>query len=130
MAQSTRETLPKINEDLERAQVRPNLRKLQSKAGVDEALIEENSRKIGTEWNANTSLNRDTPAEQGPERAKTVSLRIDVPDYLMRELSLAAAGDNVTKQFVVLKALRNAGFRLDDVDLVEDGRRARTRKDP
>jgi hypothetical protein len=48
-----------------------------------------------------------------------------VPDYLFRELSMNAADRGVTKKYLILKALQDAGYRIDAEDLEEDGRRVR-----
>jgi len=53
------------------------------------------------------------------------SLRIEVPAYLDDELTQKAAGQRVTKQFLVLMALRQAGYHIDDADIVADKRKAR-----
>jgi hypothetical protein len=43
-------------------------------------------------------------------------------------LTLQAADQRVTKQYLVLKALQQVGYRVDPVDLVEDKRKARRRE--
>jgi hypothetical protein len=55
------------------------------------------------------------------------SLRIEVPVYLDNELTREAAEKRVTKQYLVLTALRQAGYRIDDADIVADKRKARRR---
>lgn len=108
--------LPSIDDDLA-PRKRIDLRTLRP-AGGDDATIEQNSRRIGSEWGASTLL-----APQA--RAPLASLRIEVPDYLDRELALKAAEQRVTKQFLVLRALQRDGYRVDSVDLVPDKRRSR-----
>jgi hypothetical protein len=58
-------------------------------------------------------------------RAPVASLRIEVPAYLDDELTQKAAARRVTKQFLVLTALRRDGYRIEDADLVADKRKAR-----
>lgn len=60
--------------------------------------------------------------------APVASLRLEIPDYLDRELALAAAQRRVTKAFLVLSALAQAGWRIEPADLVPDRRKARSRK--
>ncbi|MEO0729178.1 MAG: hypothetical protein AAFY64_02210 [Pseudomonadota bacterium] len=60
-----------------------------------------------------------------PETARRRPLSIEVPDYLARELKVKAATEAVTVRFLVLKALSEAGYRVDDDELEEDGRRLR-----
>jgi len=88
---------------------------------VDDAAVAENSKKLGSEWGAQTSL------EQGRAPVPLASLRIEIPEYLDMELAVKAAQLRVTKQYLVAKALHEAGYQLDEADLVEDKRKARKR---
>jgi hypothetical protein len=117
--------LPPIDAELEQPRKRVDLKSIRPKAQADDATIEENSRKIGSEWGASTSLKGvESPAPAG-ERAPVASLRIEVPTYLDDELTQKAAAKRVTKQFLVLTALKQAGYHIDDVDIVADKRKAR-----
>lgn len=53
------------------------------------------------------------------------TLQLVIPDYLFEQLHMAAATHRVTKKYLVLQALRHAGYRIEDADLDEDGRRNR-----
>lgn len=86
----------------------------------DDAAIEENSRALGKSWGAQTRLADPSPAAHAAPRA---SLRIEVPDYLDRALAFKAVELRTTKQFLVIKALADAGFAVEPADLVEDRRR-------
>jgi hypothetical protein len=110
--------LPALDDELEPRR-KVDLRSIQPKAVTDDATVEENSRRLGNQWGAQTTLE--------PQRTKTplASLRIEVPEYLDRELALKAAQDRVTKQYLVLQALRQAGFRVEPEDLVADKRKAK-----
>jgi hypothetical protein len=61
-------------------------------------------------------------------------VRFDFPDYVDQQLAVRAAttkgpsGGKVTKTYLALKALKDAGYRVDDVDLVEDRRREKRPK--
>ena len=46
-----------------------------------------------------------------------------LPDYLVEELRQAAAREGTAQKVVVLRALRQAGFRVDDIDLQDLRRR-------
>lgn len=46
-----------------------------------------------------------------------------LPDYLVEELRQAAAREGTAQKVIVLKALRQAGFRIDDIDLQDLRRR-------
>lgn len=45
------------------------------------------------------------------------------PDYLIEELRNAAAREGTAQKVVVMRALRAAGFRVDDIDLQDLRRR-------
>jgi hypothetical protein len=122
--------LPPIDDELAAPRKRLNLKSIRPASGVDDAAIEENSRKLGSEWGALTSLERGEAASPGAEtvRAPIASVRIEMPEYLDRTLARKAADERVTKQYLVLKALEQAGYEIDPVDLVPDKRKARGRK--
>lgn len=117
---STKPALPSLDDDLV-PRKRLDLKALKSSV-VDDESVAENSRRIGLEWGAQTSLAR-APVEQS--KPILASLRIEVPEYLDRELAVTAAEQRVTKQFLVMKALQAAGYRLDETDLVEDKRKTK-----
>jgi hypothetical protein len=122
-------TLPPIDDELRGERRRLDLKSIRPKGGADDATIDENSRLLGNEWGASTSLQRtQQPASAPPVvRAPVASLRIEVPVYLDNELTREAAEKRVTKQYLVLTALRQAGYRIDDADLGADKRKARRR---
>jgi hypothetical protein len=123
-------TLPPIDEELRGRGKRLDLKAIRPKGDVDDATIEQNSRLLGNEWGASTSLQRTQSPASAPTvaRAPVASLRIEVPVYLDDALTREAAEKRVTKQYLVLTALRSAGYRIDDPDLVADKRKARQRR--
>jgi hypothetical protein len=52
-------------------------------------------------------------------------IKLMVPDYLFRELTMNAADRSVTKKYLILKALLDAGYKVESEDMEEDGRRVR-----
>jgi hypothetical protein len=126
---SSKTALPPIDDELRGRGKRVDLRAIRPKGDADDATIDENSRLLGNEWGASTSLQRtQPPASASPVvRAPVASLRIEVPVYLDDALTREAAEKRVTKQYLVLTALRQAGYRIDDADLVADKRKARRR---
>ena len=117
--------LPSIDDELRRERKRVDLKAIRPKGDADDATIDENSRLLANEWGASTTLK---PVQPPPvARAPVASLRIEVPVYLDDELTREAAERRVTKQYLVLTALRSAGYRIDDADLVADKRKARRR---
>jgi hypothetical protein len=111
--------LPSLDQDLEPRR-KVDLKALKP-AYINDEEIAENSRKIGADWGADTKLE---PVLAKP-KVLLASLRIEVPDYLDRELAIKAVHQRVTKQYLVMKALQSAGYRLDDSDLYEDKRKAK-----
>lgn len=112
------EQLPSVDDDLalptEPPAQRPNLAALRSSVDVPDEAVRENSRAIGAKWGASTRL---------PVEASTTpleSLRIDVPDYLARELRVRCAEQKVTNAYLVMLALAKDGFHIDEKDLVRD----------
>jgi hypothetical protein len=125
---SSKRALPPIDDELKGRGRRVDLRAIRQKGNADDATIEENSRLLGNEWGASTSLQQVQPGSAPPvARAPVASLRIEVPVYLDDALTREAAEKRVTKQYLVLTALRSAGYRIDDGDLVADKRKARRR---
>src|SRR4051794_31845696 len=120
---------PSLDEDLA-PRKRIDLKSIRS-SGIDDEAVSENSHKIGSDWGAQTSLvpaSQPTPAaEPSQPKVPLASLRIEVPDYLDRQLAFKAVERRVTKQYLVVEALQAAGYRVDDADLVEDKRKAKKR---
>ena len=116
----TKSPLPPITDALTpRPAKRPNLRDLKAPQIVEDSSVSENSRALGTKWGAQTSLDEPDPA--------MTSLRMVILEYVDRQLSLKAAEAKVTKQYLVLKALSEAGYEVREADLIEDKRKRRRR---
>jgi hypothetical protein len=70
----------------------------------------------------------DKPSLTGtaqPEPAPQEPLKIMIPSYLNRALTAAAGERKVSKRWLVMDALRQAGFEIRENDVFEDGRRFR-----
>jgi hypothetical protein len=119
---------PLANEILQARKPRLNVT-LPPRRDLPDATIEESSRRIGEKYGANTRLVPEKPTEELLPTAPLVSVRFDFPDYVDEQLAVRAAttkgpsGGKVTKTYLALRALKDAGYRVDDVDLVEDRRR-------
>lgn len=50
-------------------------------------------------------------------------LTLELPVYLCTEMRMRAATETCSARYLVMKALKDAGFRVDDADLVADARR-------
>src|SRR5271165_963131 len=116
---------PLAEEIRQAARPKLNLRMLPRPDLPDEA-IETRSRKIGEKWGATTQLTAGQ--SEGEPTAPLTSVRFDCPDYLDRAISVDAAEQNCTKTYLILKALKQAGYEVRDVDLVVDRRKLRGRR--
>jgi hypothetical protein len=87
---------------------------------ASDADVEANSRRIGEIWGAATRI--DQEAETVP-LAPVVSIRGYIPDYLDNEMAMKAAERRVTKTFLIMEALAKAGYRVENVDMVQDRRK-------
>ena len=68
---------------------------------------------------------RTRSAPKGTPRARMKTLNIEVPDYAWVALQMRHAKEMVSVRYLVLLALREIGIEINDVDMVEDGRRYR-----
>jgi len=129
MASPGKPPLPSIDDELTTPRKRLDLKAIKPRADMEDAAVEENSQKMGSEWGASTSLKTaKSDGEPPTPRSPVSSLRIEVPDYLDRALARAAVDQRVTKQYLVLKALKEAGYQIEDADFVADRRKTRQRK--
>ena len=100
---------------------------LPPRVDVPDEAVDARTREIGGRWGATTQIPSAPAPEPLEETAPLISVRFDCPDYLDRAISVAAAEQNVTKTYLILKALKLAGYELKDVDLVIDRRKVRRR---
>lgn len=68
-----------------------------------------------------------TPTSLAPPHQVGVRrpIKLEVTDALFESLTVAAAQKKVTKRYLILAALRDAGYSVADADFIEDGRRLR-----
>lgn len=62
-------------------------------------------------------------APAAPRPALTKPWQAMFPDYLVEELRIAAAREGTAQKVVVMRALQQAGFRVDAIDLQDLRRR-------
>ncbi len=113
--------LPPISDDI-RQPTRKVGMNLKPRADLADDAVEAHSREIGGCWGSSTQIPAKEPLKP---TAPLTSVRFDCPDYLDRELAVKAAEQGVTKTFLILRALGQGGYRLDEADLVKDRRKAR-----
>lgn len=63
------------------------------------------------------------PGATPRSRMKTVNL--ELPDYVWTDLKIRAAHQQTSVRHIVMTALRDHGVTIAEVDMIEDGRRAR-----
>jgi len=82
--------------------------------------VDANSRAIGEKWGASTQLQSSQPAAPP---TPLISLRGYIPEYLDSELHMKSAERRVTKTYLLLEALRKAGYHVEEADMIEDRRK-------
>ncbi|MEZ5773693.1 MAG: hypothetical protein R3D33_02965 [Hyphomicrobiaceae bacterium] len=64
---------------------------------------------------------------EAPQRANPSTplgrLTLELPVYLCTEIRMRAASETCSARYLVMKALKEAGFRIDEADLITDARR-------
>ncbi len=70
-------------------------------------------------WKGRGGLNDSTP------RSRMKPLKIELPDYAWVELKKRTAEEMVSLRYFIMDALRAKGITINDVDMIEDGRRFR-----
>jgi hypothetical protein len=106
--------LPSLDADLTPAPARHAVPpRLRPRAIIPDEQVQANSRVLGEAWGVSTQVRHAPLAPLEP-------LRIDVPEYLARELRVRCAEEKVTIAYLVMTALRKDGFRIEDKDLVKD----------
>jgi hypothetical protein len=96
--------------------------KLPARRDLPDEAVEARSRAIGEKWGSATQIVPKVAPETPLE-----SLRLDVPDYLARQLRIRCAEEKVTTAYLVMKALAKDGFEIDERDLVPDRYRRKKR---
>ena len=61
-------------------------------------------------------------------RTALEKLTVEVPGYLIDAVKQEALDEHTSARHVLMLALREAGFKIDDADMIPDGRRRKTRK--
>jgi hypothetical protein len=117
--------LPSITDDLTPTpRARLDLKTLKPREPMHDDAVEANSRAIGVKWGATTQIrDAETEAPTVPPTPLT-SIRGYIPKYLDDDLSVKAAERRVTKTFLIMEALHKAGYRVEEIDLVQDRRRS------
>jgi hypothetical protein len=114
---ATKTELPPIDEEIARPRPRLNLRNLKPRDILPDETIEANSRTMGVSWGASTRLS------QQEEQTTLTSVRLDLPEYVDRQLKLKVATAGGTKAYYILKALAGDGFQIRGEDLRLDRRK-------
>jgi hypothetical protein len=123
------EKSPSLVDEIQQAR-KPRLNvSLPPRQEIPDEDIEARSHAIGEKWGSATQILPKVREKVAMPVAPLVSVRFDCPDYLDEELAVKAAGTRgpsggkVTKTYLILQALKQAGYRVEDADLIEDRRR-------
>jgi hypothetical protein len=96
--------------------------RLPARQDLPDETVDARSRMIGEKWGSSTQIT-PKPAPETPLE----SLRLDIPDYLAKQLRIRCAEDKVTNAYLVMKALSKDGFEINERDLVPDRYRRKRR---
>ena len=72
-----------------------------------------------------SKLRPPAPAKSAPVRPPLEKLTIELPNYLMDALRRSALDERTTVRHVVMLGLQQKRFKVEETDLVPDGRRQR-----
>lgn len=106
----------------------PSFRQIASPLDVDDAALDSINQKLGVPTLTrpkSDAAKPKAPAIAEPARAPVEKLTIEIPAYLGDAIRRDAVGSRKTARHVVMEALKAAGYKIEDVDLVPDGRRSR-----
>ena len=68
---------------------------------------------------------QEVATEAATPRSEMKSLNLELPAYVWTELKIRAAQRQTSLKHVVMSALVKDGVTIQDVDMIEDGRRIR-----
>lgn len=121
MTKTPPKPLPPIGGALAAPSILPPLGKVRAPAtGADDAAIAAAARGLGSEIGASTSL---PAAPQAPR--PMVRFSLEIPKDLDDQLRIATIERETNKTVLILQALANAGFKVDEADLAPGKRRRR-----
>lgn len=102
----------------------PAFRSIAAPLDVDDSALDRFNEKLGVPSMTRPQSPVATVAPV-PVRAPLEKLTLELPGYLAVALRRDAAERRMSARHIVMLALKDAGYAIDDADLVPDGRRAR-----
>lgn len=75
----------------------------------------ETAYKYAQDNNYYTQINTEKPSP-------LKNIMIQLPEDLVHQLNIYQAENNVTRKYLIMKALHEIGFKIRSIDLVKDGR--------
>jgi hypothetical protein len=96
---------------------RLDLKSLQSRGDIPDSVIDQNSRSMGEQWKASTRL------PETEQHAPIAKLRVDIPEYVFKQLKRKAFEEGGTQPYYILKGLAAIGFEVNAEDLILDRRK-------
>lgn len=67
----------------------------------------------------------ENPVAQATPRSRMRALNVELPDYAWIELKTKAAIEMVSVRHLIMEALQVSGIKIEEHDMIEDGRRLR-----
>lgn len=64
-------------------------------------------------------------ASQATPRSRMKTVNLEVPDYAWIAIKMRAAQEMTSARHLIMMALKASGIEINDVDMIEDGRRHR-----
>jgi hypothetical protein len=82
---------------------------------------------------ANDSEPSEAPLPHSPDtkatrRPKWGRATVELPEYLIEAIKLEAVKGKSSVRHIVMTALRKEGYKINDADMIEDGRKTNGRK--
>ena len=82
---------------------------------------------------ANDAERSEAPPRQSPKAKATPRTRwgratVELPEYLIEAMKLEAVKAKSSVRHIVMTALRKEGYKINDADMIEDGRKTNGRK--
>ena len=79
---------------------------------------------------AKASSETDATASGATPRSRMKTVNLELPDYVWTDLKIRSAHEQVSVRHIIMTALKEKGLTIREVDMVEDGRRARGSSKP
>lgn len=116
---------------------KPSLGDVENPVNVSDSDLKSRLKSLGKDLGFQETIRTSASPSKSPEKVAEVSrdmsdakkqldtFQMKIPRYLMQQLAQNAVTRRVTRKYLVLEALKSAGYQIEQDDLQEDGRRDR-----